>query len=184
MAGSPARTSEMERVMIDFKQILCPVDFSDSSNRSLDHAVALAQWYDATLTVLHVAPTFEPMPVRSELGYPIQIVNPLTRDEVVAVMRNHLDVAGRPRDVIPTARDGDPSTTIIDEALTRKADLIVMGTHGRRGFKRLLLGSVTEAVLREAPCHVLTVASGAPDSKRGGAYKQILSQLDCSSDAH
>jgi nucleotide-binding universal stress UspA family protein len=55
----------MERTVIEFKHILSPVDFSDSSSRSLDHAVALARWYGSRLTVLHVAPTFEPVPVRS-----------------------------------------------------------------------------------------------------------------------
>lgn len=165
--------------MIKFTHILCPVDFSESSNRSLDHAVALARWYNSTLTVLHVVPTFETVPVRGELGYPIQFVNPLTREEVVAGMRRQLDEAGLPRDVVPIAREGTPSMTIIDEALTTKADVIVMGTHGRSGFKRLLLGSVTEKVLREAPCPVLTVPPRA-DSTRTVVFGQILCPIDFS----
>jgi nucleotide-binding universal stress UspA family protein len=171
----------METAVIEFKHILCPVDFSDSSSRSLDHAVALARWYDSKFTVLHVVPTFEPVPVRGELGYPIQVVNPLTRNEVVAEMRRHLDVAGVPPDAILTARAGDASTTIVDEAVTSSADVIVMGTHGRRGFKRLLLGSVTETVLREAPCPVLTVPPHASvDSPRVVVFKRILCPIDFS----
>jgi nucleotide-binding universal stress UspA family protein len=171
----------MERVVVEFKHILCPVDFSDSSSRSLDHAVALARWYNSKLTVLHVVPTFEPMPVRGELGYPIQVVNPWTHEEVVAEMRRQLDAAGVPADAVLTARAGDPSTTIIDEAVTSSADLIVMGTHGRRGFKRLLLGSVTETVLREAPCPVLTVPPHAPaGSTRLVVFKRILCPIDFS----
>jgi nucleotide-binding universal stress UspA family protein len=54
--------------VVEFKHILCPVDFSDASNRALDHAAAPARWYDSRLTVLHVLPTFEPMQVRGELG--------------------------------------------------------------------------------------------------------------------
>jgi nucleotide-binding universal stress UspA family protein len=171
----------MECVVIEFKHILCPVDFSESSNRSLDHAVALARWYDSKLTVLHVAPSFEPMAVAGELGFPIQVVNPLTREDTEAEMRRHLDAAGVPPDAVLTARAGDASTTIIDEAVTTKADLIVMGTHGRRGFKRLLLGSVTETVLHEAPCPVLTVPPhAAPDSSRVVVFKRILCPIDFS----
>jgi nucleotide-binding universal stress UspA family protein len=172
---------ETERIVIAFKHILCPVDFSEFSNRSLDHAVALARWHDSNLTVLHVVPTFEPVPVRGELGYPIQIVNPWTHEEVVAEMRRKLDVAGVPADAVLTARAGDASTTIVDEAVTSSADLIVMGTHGRRGFKRLLLGSVTETVLREAPCPVLTVPPHTPPGgTRVVEFKRILCPIDFS----
>ncbi len=72
-------------------------------------------------------------------------------------MSRSLNLAALSSGAIPLADSGDPQATIIDQAVSKKADLIVMGTHGRRGFKRLLLGSVTEAVLREAPCPVLTV---------------------------
>jgi nucleotide-binding universal stress UspA family protein len=115
-----------ERTVIAFKHILCPVDFSDSSSHSLDHALALARWYDSKLTVLHVVPTFEPVPVRGDLGYPIQVITPLTTEEVVAEMRRRLDAAGVPQDAVLTARAGDASTTIVDEAVTANADLIVM----------------------------------------------------------
>jgi nucleotide-binding universal stress UspA family protein len=173
--------SSKERVVIEFRHVLCPVDFSESSNRSLDHAIALASWYESRLTVLHVVPTLEPMPVQGELGYPIQVVNPFTHEEVVAEMRRRLDVAGVPADAVVTARAGDVSTTIVDEAVGSSADLIVMGTHGRRGFKRLLLGSVTETVLREAPCPVLTVPPhAAADSARVVVFKRILCPIDFS----
>ena len=171
----------MERIVIAFKHILCPVDFSDSSSRSIDHAVALARRYDSKLTVLHVVPTFDPVPVRGELGYPIQVVNPWTHEEVVTEMRRRLDDAGVPADASLTALAGDAATTIVDEALTSTADLIVMGTHGRRGFKRLLLGSVTETVLREAPCPVLTVPPHAPaGSARVVVFNRILCPIDFS----
>ena len=60
--------------MIEFKQIICPVDFSESSVRALAYATALARWYDAHLTVLHVVPTFDPMQVRADLGDPVRVV--------------------------------------------------------------------------------------------------------------
>ena len=84
--------------MIEFKRILSPVDFSDSSNRALAHAAALARWYGAQLTVLHVVPTFEPMQIQAELGVPVQIVNPMTREEVMggcAVSRARRCFVGR-----------------------------------------------------------------------------------------
>ena len=73
---------------------------------------------------------------------------------------------------------------IVNDAVSRKADLIVMGTHGRRGFKRLLLGSVTETVLRESPCPVLTVPPAAPaTSAQAVTFKRILCPTDFSASA-
>ncbi len=170
--------------MIDFKHILCPIDFSESSTRSLAHAAALARWYEAQLTVLHVVPTFDPVQVRAELGVPVQTVNPVTREEVLEVMRQFLERAG----VLPQAQliaeAGDASTTIVDQALTTRADLIVIGTHGRRGFKRLLLGSVAETVLHEAPCPVLTVSPHTEAATSDVVtFKRILCPIDFSPSA-
>jgi nucleotide-binding universal stress UspA family protein len=119
------------------------------------------------------------MQVRGELGYPIQVINPLTPDDVVAGMRSQL-AAVLPPDAVVTARAGDPSTTITDEAVAKKADLIVMGTHGRRGFRRLLLGSVTETVLREGPCPVLTVPAQATSGSTQVTFKRIICPIDFS----
>jgi nucleotide-binding universal stress UspA family protein len=143
--------------VIDFKQIICPVDFSESSVRALAYGAALARWYDAQLTVLHVVPTFEAMQVRGDLGEPSRVVSPMPREQVLDEMSRSLNPASLSSHVTAIAESGDPQATIVDQAISRSADLIVVGTHGRRGFKRLLLGSVTEAVLREAPCPVLTV---------------------------
>jgi nucleotide-binding universal stress UspA family protein len=174
----------METSMIEFNRILCPVDFSESSTRALAHAAALARWYAAQLTVLHVVPTFDPMQVQAELGVPVQIVNPMTREEVVGSMRPFLEQAGVSPDAHLVAEAGDASTTIVDQALTMRADLIVIGTHGRRGFKRLLLGSVTETVLHEAPCPVLTVSPHtAAATSDVVTFKRILCPIDFSPSA-
>ena len=170
--------------MIEFKQIICPVDFSESSVRALAYAAALARWYDAQLTVLHVVPTFEAMQVRGDLGEPIRVVTPMPREQVLEEMSRSLNLAALSPRATPIAESGDPQATIIDQALSKKADLIVMGTHGRRGFKRLLLGSVTEAVLREAPCPVLTVPPHAPASvSETVTFKRILCPIDFSPSA-
>ena len=170
--------------MIEFKQIMCPVDFSESSVRALAYAAALARWYDAQLTVLHVVPTFEAMQVRGDLVEPVRVVTPMPREQVLEEMSRSLNLAALSPRATPIAESGDPQATIIDQALSKKADLIVMGTHGRRGFKRLLLGSVTEAVLREAPCPVLTVPPHAPAAvSEAVTFKRILCPIDFSPSA-
>ncbi len=169
--------------MIEFKQIVCPVDFSESSVRAFAYAAALARWYDAQLTVLHVVPTFEPMQVRGDLGDPVQIVTPMAREHVLEEMSRTLNLPLVSPCATPVAEQGDPQGAIIDQAISKRADLIVMGTHGRRGFKRLLLGSVTEAVLREAPCPVLTVPLHTPVVSDAIAFKRILCPIDFSPSA-
>lgn len=167
--------------MVEFKHILCPFDFSETSVRSLAHAAALAKWYGAQLTVLHVVPTFDPMQVRGALGEPIHVVTPMSRDDVLGEMRRAVSVAGVSSDATFAAESGDAPATIIDQAVAKAADLVVMGTHGRRGFKRLLLGSVTETVLREAPCPVLTVPPHArPTAAEVVTFKRILCPTDFS----
>ena len=170
--------------MIEFKQIICPVDFSESSVQALAYAAALARWYDAQLTVLHVVPTFEAIQLRGTLVEPVRTVTPMPREQVLEQMRRSLNLADLSSRATPVAESGDPQATIIEQALSRKADLIVMGTHGRRGFKRLLLGSVTEAVLREAPCPVLTVPPHAPATvSQALTFKRILCPMDFSPSA-
>jgi nucleotide-binding universal stress UspA family protein len=158
--------------VIEFKRILCPVDFSESSTRSLAHAAALARWYEAQSTVLHV------------VDVPAEFVIPETREEALSTMRRLVERAGVSLDAQLIAQAGDPSTIIVDQALRMRADLIVIGTHGRRGFKRLLLGSVTETVLHEAPCPVLTVS---PHTEAASSdvvtFKRILCPIDFSPSA-
>jgi nucleotide-binding universal stress UspA family protein len=174
----------MERSVIEFNRILCPVDFSESSTRALAHAAALTRWYEAHLTVLHVAPTFDPVQIRGDLGVPVEFVTPVTREEVLSELSRILERSGVSPDAHLIAQAGDASTTIVREALTTRADLIVIGTHGRRGFKRLLLGSVAETVLHEAPCPVLTVS---PHTEAASAdvvtFKRILCPIDFSPSA-
>ena len=170
--------------MIEFKQVLCPVDLSASSFRALAHAVALAGWYDARLTVLHVVPTFDPVNVRGDLGEPIRMVNPMPGEQVIEEVRRAMGIPANAPNAVVVAESGDASTAIVGHAVSTRADLIVMGTHGRRGFRRLLLGSVTETVLREAPCPVLTVPSSAHEaSSEAVTFKRILCPIDFSPSA-
>ena len=105
--------------MIEFRQILCPVDFSESSARSLAHAAALARWYEAQLTVLHVVPTFDPVQVRGECGVPVQFVNPVTREDVLGEMRQLLERAGASPEAPLIAQTGDASAGRIARSFER-----------------------------------------------------------------
>ena len=139
-------------------RVLCPIDFSDFSRRALDYAVTLARWYGASVTALHVR---SPMVTTSAALAPYAPVEtvPLPTGDLEAVRRQiaafvppavHTHLA-----IDPQAVEGDPAREILAEATS--ADLIVMGTHGRSGFERLVLGSVAETVLRKAPCSLLAI---------------------------
>lgn len=172
--------------MVEFRNILCPIDLSHSSVRPLAYAAAFARWYDARLTVLHIVPTFDPMQVRSgSLGDPVRIMYPMPREEVLDELRRAVGAAGTATlDVAFEAEAGEAVATIVDRAVVIPADLLVMGTHGRSGFDRLLLGSVTEKVLRKAPCPILTVPPHAPaKAPVDVAFTRILCPVDFSPSA-
>ena len=80
--------------------------------------------------------------------------------------------------IVTKVLDGDPWRVIIDEATATPADLLVIGTHGRSGFEKLLLGSVTEKVVRRAPCPVLTVGHVRAHSRKGPLFHRILCAAD------
>ena len=135
--------------MINIRKILYPTDFSPYSNQADFHAVALAQAHGAGLTILYVYAPGQGTPPKSVTGVS-------DRD----YWRNQLEQI-RPVDSgIPVHHvllDGDPATEIVQYARDASMDLVVMGTHGRTGLERMLLGSVAEQTLREAPCSVLVV---------------------------
>lgn len=170
--------------MIEIRRILCPVDFSDHSRRALDHAIAVARWYKSTVTVLRVyssAPVaaFGPGPVIFE---PI-ILTATDRDQLLTDLKAFADAERAPGVPIEcVVREGNAATEILAQAATMKADLLVIGTHGRSGFERLVLGSVTEKVLRKATCPVMTVPRELPDAVPAGPvlYKRILCPVDFS----
>ena len=143
--------------MLTPSRILVPIDFSPFSEQALDYAVALAARLDATVHVLNVIPV--PVFGVPELGVAMTstVIDQLVRDNQAGVDRL---VAAR-RDKAKLAdgllRTGDPRDVIVQTAEELGADLIVMGTHGRRGLSRALLGSVAEGVVRTSPVPVLTL---------------------------
>ena len=170
--------------MADIARILCPVDFSEPSRHALDQAVAIARWHGASVTVLHVVPPLGALaPALGAPLYPPIADSPGTLDDVRSELEAFVRTeggAGVPVDVVVVI--GTPATTIADWSESSEADLIVLGTHGRSGVERLLLGSVTERVLRRASCPVLTVPPRLPDAVPSGAvlFRHILCGIDFS----
>jgi nucleotide-binding universal stress UspA family protein len=165
--------------MIDVTRILCPVDLSDISRHALDHAVALARWYEAQLTVLYVSPPPPlPMPVTGFGDVPVlpPVQPDVVADDVHRFCGPLPDLDGGPPTIV--LKEGDPARAILQQA--EHADLLVMGTHGRGGFERLFLGSVTEKVIRTTHVPVLTVPPPV-ERPEAVAYKTILCPVEFSS---
>jgi nucleotide-binding universal stress UspA family protein len=170
--------------MITIRRILCPVDFSRFSHHAYEQAVELAREFGAEITVLH-ASAVAPVTSLAPIGAPIPLEPArLTREErqsMTTVLRDFTyDADAGGLSIATQLREQDPVQAIIDAALTLPADLIVMGTHGRSGFERLLLGSVTEKVLRKAPCPVLTVPNRMTSAKQELTFSRILCAIDFS----
>ena len=167
--------------MVEIRRLLCPVDFSDVSRHALDHAAAIAGWYDATVTALHVwHPGLYPPPSAFAGPY----LNPVQGGDLDA--RLHAELAEFVKAANPPLVDpelwvaeGPVADTIVARAAARKADLIVVGTHGTSGFERLVLGSVTEKVLRKAACPVLTVPPRARATSKL-PFRRLLCPVDFS----
>jgi universal stress protein A len=144
------------------KKILVPVDYSDCSRVAMEYALFLAKRFDAEVEVLHVVE----MPLHGEEQ---TVVRPDTgKEQLLSELLMQEAVKTETEFFAPFARDatipierrllkGRPGKVIVEAATQRGADLIVMGTHGRSGFERLIMGSVTERVLRSAHCPVVVV---------------------------
>ena len=139
------------------KNILVPVDFSEHSQRALDYAVELAAKLDAKVHLLNVIGI--PALGVPELGVALTaaVIDNLVKDNQAAL--DKLADPRRKRASIGEVmlRTGDTRDMILQACTEVNADLIVMGTHGRRGVSRALLGSVAESVVRTAPCPVLAI---------------------------
>ena len=138
--------------MLPIQRILHPTDFSDRSRPAFEVACALARDYRAELVVCHVAPN--PVPAVAE-GVMVDVPESPVEDAAA-----HL-AAVEPPDphvrLVRWLRQGDAADEIVRLAAEGDFDLVVMGTHGRGGLARLVMGSVAERVLRAAACPVLTV---------------------------
>jgi nucleotide-binding universal stress UspA family protein len=150
-------TCPENEAMLPTKHILVPMDWSEPSHRAFNLAISLAREHDAQLTILYVVPLPALM-----YGPPLESYLEHLYEELCRL---------RPRDPKVRVRhllaEGAPVATILNAARESGCDLIVMGTHGRRGLNRLFRRSVAEEVVRRAPCLVLTVRAGVPACMTG-----------------
>lgn len=150
--------------MLPIRTIIHPTDFSDRSKYAFRLACSLARDHGSKLIIAHVLPQpavayGEVITGLSDAMYREQAKQQLEKltptDPQIAVERQLLD--------------GDPAAEIIELAKQTNADLIVMGTHGRGGIGRLLMGSVAEQIVRKAPCAVLSVKMPFPAEEGAAA---------------
>jgi nucleotide-binding universal stress UspA family protein len=162
------------------KNILCAIDRSPSSLQAFGYAIALAKWQSARLNLLEVieqapSPGVNRAPTRD--GVPAETRKALERDlRRVLTARRASDVK-----VKISMRKGNVVQEILAQGRASRSDLIVVGTHGRGGVQRLVLGSVAEKVLRLATCPVLTVRRGVRLARRSRSpFETILCPTDFS----
>ena len=143
-----------------FANILVPTDYSESAARALDLAVKLARSSGGRVTVVRVVPLADLegyMAIVPEGGAMISSMSTKIREAEEARLAKLVET-DIPDDVHAGYRyvEGHPATMLIEEAGRGGHDLVVMGTHGRRGLARVVMGSVTEEVVRKSPVPVLT----------------------------
>lgn len=141
--------------MAKTKTYLVPVDFSRGSEKALDQALALAKEQDARVLALHVLPA---EPVYPPMGGVVDFYKLLERNarEKFEHLAKRKKIAAADCELI-VAQGLDFADMIVKQAKTQKAAMIIMGSHGRTGLQRLLLGSVAERTLRYSECPVLIV---------------------------
>ncbi|HVN75864.1 MAG TPA: universal stress protein [Thermoanaerobaculaceae bacterium] len=157
--------------MFDPKNILVPTDFSEFSDKALSAAVELAKRFQSKIFLLHVVDSL-PQQCADQYCIDLSILRQIEEDSIRGakekiqqeLSRAHLPGIATETDV----REGSPYQEIVRVQQEKQIDLIVMGTHGRRGLDRFMLGSVTERVVRKAACPVLTVHGRAAEFAEAG----------------
>jgi nucleotide-binding universal stress UspA family protein len=144
-----------------FTSIICPVDFSPHAERALGYALDLAALAGSHLTILTAVDPF--LDAASNAAGRGEALMRQTQDEIQALLVRLGDARRMPAEAPSIAVvTGDPAEAILAQIAESNADLVVMGTKGLEGAKRLVFGSTTERVLRESPVPVLAVP--APDN--------------------
>ncbi len=167
--------------MLSIRRILFPTDFSDGAKRALPQAAHLADWHDADLHILNVTGRHRHDYEETTANFPIAtdtLTKWLGRPEKSVRGASWPDLEALPI-TQKQVESAEPAERILAYAEDEAIDLIVMGTHGRRGVDRMLFGSVTEEVVRKAACPTLTVRADtdvAPDQ----AVRRVLAPVDFS----
>lgn len=176
--------------MTQTKCILCPIDFSDFSRHALDCAVRLARGNGRRIVALHVFakwPAADVVPSLADNTPPKGPLEDENREALLSHLRQFVKpYAKEPMTIDPLVVDApDVPREIVAQAEATHAELIVIGSHGRSGVRRLLLGSIAEQVLRMARCPVMVVPRNAMqvDTVRARPFSRILCPVDFSCDA-
>jgi len=152
--------------MLELRRIACPVDFSEFSVSAYRHALSLARHYRAKLFVQHIVelwrhPSADYAPSAVSFDEFCRELSEKAEERLQEFVKQYAHDEIEPECVV---QQGNASDLILSFAEARKADMIVMGTHGRRGIDRFMLGSATERVIRKASCPVLVVRKPAHDT--------------------
>jgi|SRR5208283_4173446 len=156
--------------MLEIKVILCPIDFSEFSVRAYHHALSLAEHYRAKVVAQHIVELWR----HPSLGFAASVelydhfcedLRESGKEELQKFVNENTQGEIQPELVV---HQGMAQDAILSFAQAQKTDVIVMGTHGRRGYDRLMLGSVTDRVMRRAPCPVLGVCNPPHDPMAAG----------------
>lgn len=168
--------------MLQIRRILYPTDFSKSAHQALDHALYLAESFEAELHLLHAVVLHEADPTDPERRFPepsdiLSRLFEIADSEMARIA--HANQARTFTLVEAKEKGFAAGEVILDYAKEKKIDLIVMGTHGRRGPARLFLGSVAEEVVRHCDCPVMTMRQ-REEAPSGRAIERILVPVDFS----
>jgi len=151
---------------MQIKTILFPTDFSSGARAAMDYALSLAKDYQAKLILLYVIQdiSIAEWYIPSTLSV-ADLVDDMQKNAWKEMDKWAAETAGRVKDVEKLVERGVPFVEIIRTAKEKKADMIVIGTHGRTGIDHMLFGSTAEKVVRKAPCPVLTVRIAGKEFK-------------------
>jgi len=148
--------------MLPLKKIHCPVDFSEPSLKSLKVAEELTEYFSGELNVVNVVTHVPTFPLATTaINFDIAAYEAELEKSAMGKLEEIAEktLSNKIKYTL-TILQGTPSGEIMHFADTEKADIIVIGTHGETGFRHFILGSVTERVVRDATCPVLTVHAG------------------------
>ena len=164
-----------------FNRILCPIDLSDHSRHALDYAIGMGRHYGAALTALYVIPPpVALVPTLDSPAYPGYVYTPEDLEAIDREVQKFVEAGRAGVGIESQVLQGYTVGTILDFAASAGSDLIVVGTHGRGGFQRLVLGSVAERVLARARCPVIAIPPHMRDSAPVGPapFANILCGID------
>ncbi len=170
--------------MTTIRRILCATDLSQASEPAWDEAQRLARLFGAELALLHVVP---PLPIPLEGYFPPQMYQELAegasreaRTALEGLLARRADPGVK---AWARVEEGGAAQRILEVAREESVDLVVVGTHGRTGFGRILLGSIADRVVRVAPCPVLTVRPRPAGTAAPAAITRVLFPTDFSPSA-